>query len=146
GIVAAGPRAARFATRVSRYDRCLGDFAEVIELERLDSRGIERLALVLDRNATRALLELNDLGHALGQKLLVAIDAAVRLHGTAQALGDFRNLFPRCRAVDARKACQRGIAGILRQRLVRAPRKGLLDDLLARRASEDEQIEERVCA
>src|SRR5947209_2528691 len=83
------------APSVGRYDRCLGDLDQVVDLERLAARGIERHALVLARDTLYALLELLDPGHAFGQELLVAINPAVRLHRSAQGLGDFRNLLAR---------------------------------------------------
>ena len=67
-----------------------------------------------------AALELHDLAHAFGQQLLVAEHAAVRLHRLADRVRDLRHRFAGGRAVEARQPRARQVAGVARQRRVRA--------------------------
>ena len=145
-VVAARLSPSRLPARFGRHDGGFGDLDQVVELEGLDPRSVEGLALVLDRGATHALLDLRDLGHALGQQLLIAEHAAVRLHGRAQRVGDVRHLFAGGGGVQAGEARAREIASVLRQRLVRLAREILLDDVVARSPAEHDDVEQRIGA
>src|SRR5437762_14281861 len=61
-VVAARLSPSRLPARFGRHDGGFGDLDQVVELEGLDPRSVEGLALVLDRGATHALLDLRDPG------------------------------------------------------------------------------------
>src|SRR6266508_6419336 len=119
GKIASRLSAARLAPRRRGDDRRLRRLDLVVELERLDARRVEHAALVLDRGARNALLDLHDLLDAFRQQLLVAVHAAVRLHRLADRRSDVGDRLARARAVDTGEPCERLVGGILRQLLVR---------------------------
>src|SRR5689334_21668095 len=102
-IIATGLRAPAFLARFRGHHRRLGDLDQIVELESLDTRGIEGAALVLDGHLLRLTLELEDFGYAFGEQRLVAKDAAVRLQRAPQRARDFGDPFAGRRTVDARQ-------------------------------------------
>ena len=114
-IVAARLSAAAFPARLGGNDRSLCRFNQIVELERFHPGGIERLALVIDGDALDALLELHDLGHAFAEQLLIAKNAAMRLHRSSQCVRDIGDPLAAGRCIEAGEASHRGIGCVARK-------------------------------
>src|SRR5690606_37989000 len=87
GEIGAVVRAAALLARFRRDQRGHRRLDQVVELERLDARRVERLRLVPDPGTGRTRGDLLDLRHPLREHVREAEHAAVRLHGSAHVGG-----------------------------------------------------------
>src|SRR5216684_2808769 len=82
-MVGAIVRAARLASRLRGDHRGARHLDQVVELERLDARGVEHAALVLDLRSGGAVGDLVYFLYAFDQHFRKTENAAVSLHGAA---------------------------------------------------------------
>src|SRR5258708_3104346 len=103
-MVGAIVRAARLASRLRGDHRGACHLDQVVELERLDARGIEHAALVLDLGAGGTIGDLVDFLHAFDQHFRKTENAAVSLHGAANLRAHLGDRFAVLLAVEPCKA------------------------------------------
>src|SRR3990167_6839142 len=138
--------AAAFVARSGRGHGGLGDFHQVVDFERFDARGVEHLGLVLERDVGHALAQRVDLGHAFVHHGLGAEHAGMHLHGRAHVVGHVLGVFAAGGIVQTGQAGQGLVGGVGRQRFVVLVLVVGFDDVVAGRAAEHQQVEQRVGA
>src|SRR5690606_16347808 len=118
----------------------------VVQLERFDARGVERLALVFQMTLGDTLAQLGNLLHAVDHQVALAEDTEGILHGALQAVAQLGHRFAIAGFFPATHARQRTVEVV-------AARLGLLHtlaqrvlDIQAGGATEYHQVEQRVTA
>ena len=138
--------AATFLPHFGRDRSGLGNLQQIVQFQRLQTRGVERLALVRKIGPRNALAQVREPFDARAHVHFRAEHAKRGLHGVLQLAAQVRHALALRRFVPAREPCQRAVDVAVTCIAIADASAQRFFDVQTRRPAEHDKIEQRVAA
>src|SRR5574344_3081473 len=138
--------ATAFLAGSGRHHGGLGHFDQVVHFQRFHAGGVPHFGLIGQGNATDALADFGNLGHAFVHALLCTEHASVLLHGLADVASQVLCVDTFFGVVQLVEALQRALAAVGRHFSVFAKVFDVRSDVLTSGFTKHQQVQQRVGA